>query len=364
MLGLFPASQSIKDIDCAAYPGRSVAGVQALAESCGLDPEREAARFVACRRVFGADETGNQGGALGMASQLLGKSLPVVFELIVTCDGERPRGFGYLTQGAVVGSLPDNLAALVAGGLRLHLENGGALEEGALLADLFRLAFPDLNALADFSPLAQGLLIGAVTGQGSIRLKAYLHTRLFPAAGHRERVAGMLSRCGLEGIDFYDLLYCEEDEASFQGVGVDLDGSRRAKLYVRLPRRYVVRAAERLAPHIGGAVVEPMQELLARMDGSEVADEVELAVALASDRQPTVKMTVFFPGTTVSRSDWERVAAYLQHLGHDPLPLEPALQALGEGTPAGAQKHPLRAVGIEVPAAERVKANVYLQAVL
>jgi hypothetical protein len=374
MIGLpfGPTSGQLPEIAVEGYAGRCDAGVRQLAAACGLDPERELERFRWCSARLDRQPAQPSGDVLGALTHVVGGALPIIFEYVLTYAGDGPRGFAYLSRGRPGGSLPHGLGELLAAALQIHVEDRGQEDEAVLLAEVFRLAFPDLDRLADFSPLAQGMIVGVVPDGEHVRLKIYFNTRLGSAGGHREKIAGMLARCGLDDCGLYDGLYAGVAGAAFHGLGVDLngDGSRRAKLYVRVPREGLRPALQNVARSVAGRrelaeLVEPADAMLAALAGGGVADTVELAGALREDGAPTIKVTLFYSAAHVSHADADRVVAYLDDLGYESASLRAVVAALSKGGAAAkVQPHPLHGVGLEVPASGRPKVNVYVQPVI
>ncbi|MBI5508397.1 MAG: hypothetical protein HY903_06575 [Deltaproteobacteria bacterium] len=375
MLGLPAAFQKLSQVDLEGYPRRTEAGIGALAVACGLSPEPELARFRSCRDFLGvAQRAPAAADLLAQVTESVTLVAPLIVELVATYSGDGLKGFGFLTQGRPSGPLPANLAGLLSGTLQMHLTGGGRTDEAELLADVFRLAFPNLGGLAGHSPLSQGMIVGVVPAADALTLKVYFNTRLDPSGNHRERVASILARCGLADDGLYDLLYAGNDGARFHGVGIDLDGDgcRRAKIYVRLNRAALLPALEKLATHLqpdmaaaARGILNPVLELIEATKSEAQVDEVELAAALCSDAPATAKVTLFFAGDRTADADLTTLDTYLQGLGYPAHGLDAAVKALAENAHrAVAQRYPLHGVGIEVPVASRPKINVYLQPVL
>jgi hypothetical protein len=369
MPGFSPFLPAATTPDWQGLPQRYDAAVTTLAEVCGLDAPRERGRFATCIARLGQSPPPSEEASLvNRLTQLVGESLPLMMELVLTLAGQGPRGFAYLTQGRPGASFPTTLGTLLAGTLQLHLESGGDAAEAELLADLFHLSFPELNALADRSPLSQGMVVGVVPAGAGLQLKVYFNTRLDGSVDHRARVRAMLARCRLSDNGLYDTLYANVEGAWFQGVGVDLDNDRhhRAKLYVRLQRPVVPSALAALAAHVGATagVVEPVLALIDALDSPAMADELELAAALCDDAPLTAKLTVFFGSETVTAADAERLLGYLKGLGYPTAGVAAVIDSLCSRDPRLRDRRPLHGVGIEVPVGARPKINLYLQPVL
>lgn len=376
MFGLPFVSGDIPSLELEGYTDRCERAVEMLAKCCGMDAAREVDRFRWCRERLGKQATTNTTADLfGQITQAVGGMMPLIYEFVLTYSGDGPKGFAYLTQGRPGASLPDNLAGLLSGTLQMQIEDRGSEEEAAILADMFRLAFPDIAALAQFSALAQGMIVGVAPAGEKIRLKIYFNTRLDPSGAHREKVGAMLQRCGLDDQGMYAALYADVEGSHFHGIGVDLDGdgSRRAKLYVRVPQTKLLPTLRGVASRLGSgdnadaatALIEPVQQMIGALDGTAMADEVELAAALRDDGEPTLKVTVFFASAHVEDADTTRVANYLESLDYNADPVREAITVLGEGHErASAQKHPLHGVGIELPVGARPKINIYAQPVI
>ena len=159
-----------------SYEARTEAAVRLLSRMCGADPEREAERFDSVRRHLGR-RVGTPSMAAGqpfnplsaMQQQLMGQ-MPAAIELVLTLSRGAPRGFAYLTQGSSGATLVDALTTLLRGVLELHLASNGSAETATQIADVFRAIFPNMSSLADFSPLAQALLVGFVPRGDSVEL--------------------------------------------------------------------------------------------------------------------------------------------------------------------------------------------------
>jgi len=239
---------------------------------------------------------------------------------------------------------------------------------------VFRAAFPNLGHLAELSPLSQGMIVGIVPRDDRLAFKIYFNTRIDLSAGHRQRVAQILGLCGLEDKGFYDLLYAKNDGARFHGIGIDLGGdeSRRAKLYVRMDDSLLMPTLEALASRLQPdraralkEIIHPALDLVESVRGEALVDEVELAVAIASDRPTTAKLAVFWASKGVGDKEMQQVRDYVARIGYPGCVLDEAVRALSETSKlAQAQEHPLHGIGIEVPVGERPKINVYLQPVL
>lgn len=371
---LVPDAERIGRAEIGTYAARCEAAVCELARACGLDEGLELARFRASRDRFAAAAPQEASGAGNVIADL-SAALPLFYELVATLEEGRVAGLAYLTQGRAGATLPDGLAAALRGALHLLVESRGPKAQALLLADVFRLAFPDLGALAELSPLAQGIIVGVAPTAAGPALKVYLNTRLQPGAPNRERVLAILARVGHEDAGSvaaaYDALYGPGLPTHFRGVGIDLhpgDGPARAKLYVHAPRAQLDTVLARLVElgaAAGAALRSSAEELLAALDSEALAQEVELALALRPGHAPTLKLTAFFVGEAVGVQDWTRLQRLLARWQ---LPTEPVTRVLaaltGEARAAAIQRHPLHAVGIEVPRAAHPKVNVYVQPVL
>ena len=375
MLGLPSISENLSKVDLEGYPRRVENGVAALSRACRLDVGSELARFRTCRDRLGVPQKqGPAGDWMTQVRQSVLSGTPLIFELVATFAGDSLKGFGYLTQGRSTGTLPANLGGLLAGTLELHLGGGGSQGEALLLADVFRLVFPSLGGLVEFSLMSQGMIVGIVPRGGKLTLKTYFNTRLDSSGEHRAKVVAILARCGMQDQGFYDLLYAQNDGVRFHGVGIDLDGDgcNRVKLYVRMPRARLNFALETLAARLQpdttlaeSTILKPVREMLEAMRSDELVDEVELAAALRTGGTPTAKVTVFWASSFVSVREHDQLKQYLSRLGYPADALDNAIAALADNADrAVSQRHPLHGLGIEVPTQARPKLNVYLQPVL
>jgi hypothetical protein len=297
--------------------------------------------------------------------------LPLLFEFVLSYRGDGPPRFSYLTQGQPAGTLTQTLGDLLTATLKLHIESNGDNGEAETLAKQVRIAFPGLASLDTFAPTAQAMLVGIVPAGERTELKVYFNTRLDTTTPHRERVIALLESCGLSDDGLYDLLYDETEGARFHGIGIDLQGGR-AKLYVHVHRDKVTDTLERLARHLGNGdadadqrIIEPAEAMFEALGSDALLDQVEVAVALRKDGPTSAKLTTFFSPKRSGSAEVEQTVAYLEANGHDTAPMRLALAALSEGVEKPArQKQPVHGVGIETPAGERTKVNVYLQATL
>jgi hypothetical protein len=240
------------------------------------------------------------------------------------------------------------------------------------LAEVFALAFPRLGVLNALSPLSQGLIVGVASHGDTLAVKSYFNTRLDDAIRHRERIQMILGRLGLVDHGLYDLMYGEGQNTRFHGLGLDLDGDahKRAKLYVRLEEPALMPLLERLAPALAQAgtdtqaLLDPVVALDRALAHEARVSEVEVAVALATDVAPTVKVTYFFAGHTPPEQSLALTGRALRSFDYT-LPLESLWQALtGPKERTLSQAHPLHGVGVEVPTGRPAKLNLYLQPTL
>ena len=362
------AAQTLQQ-NLADFTVRTEGGLALLAEGCGMVPDDALTRFRWIKEQLAHEsEPEGLGNIFAQFTTMIGQALPDIFELVMTYRGKGLSGIGYLTQGPSGPSLSTNLGEMLRGSLQVFLATGGDAEEAALLAALFRIAFPDLSALADFSPLAQGMVVGFVPSGTRTQIKAYFNTRLGRAGEHREQVKAMLSRIGVTGPDVgavYDTLYDRKLGARFHGVGCDLDGdgTARAKVYVRVDAAQALGHLSAVANFLG---IEVDTSLLERhFDPESLADEIEIAVALESDGPPTIKLTLFFPPKAEIVSATDRIAAYLDEVGYDAALLSQMVKVLEAKTGEGTMRtFPVHGLGVEFPDGERRKVNLYLQAAI
>jgi hypothetical protein len=364
------------DLKLAGYRQRCEKAVATLAGVCGNDEQQELERFRWCHQRLGHEEDApppslaDGATMLEQLAALTCQGLPLLFEFLLSYSGRGAPRFSYLTQGQPAGSLTQSLGALLEGLLTMHLESHGDPEVGDLLARQFRIAFPGLSTLDDFSPTAQAMLVGVVPAAEQTRLKLYFNTRLDTSSPHRKRVLALLESCGLADDGLYDVLYGDTDRAYFHGVGVDVAGGR-AKLYVHVHRDRLDDALDRLARHLShngtleAQIREPAKALMATLDSEALLDRVEVAVSLRRSGDTTAKVTAFLSPRRAKDEDVERVVAYVESHGHDAAPLRAAVRSLRQGVDQPArQRQPVRGVGIETPTRGRTKVNVYLQATM
>jgi hypothetical protein len=348
------------------YRERCERAVMALASSCDLDPQRELERFTWCRSRLEKDKAPAGNDLMEQAAALIGKSGAMAFEFVLSHTGEGVR-FGYLTQGQSGQTLGQSLEGLLNGALQMHVESGATGAE--LLARLFCLAFPGLDTFSCYSPAAQAMILGVVPQGEHTHFKVYFNTRLDTSTPHRQRVENLLSTCGVSDEGLYDLLYAKNPAARFHGLGVDLEGSGRAKIYVHLARDAALHTLQQLADHLGDTngslTVAPAEQMLDMLDSEALLDQVELAVALQAGAATTVKVTGFFSARRVKKDDVERVTRYLEFSHHASEPLRTAAKTLSQGVSEPVtQKQPLCGVGLETPIGNRPKINLYLRPVV
>lgn len=304
----------------------------------------------------------------------LSQALPSLFELVATLGEGTVQGFGYITQGRPGSSLASNLFELTEAVARVVLESRGHPGQVKLFTELFRLVFPSVNRLADFSPMALALLVGVVpVPDGSYRIKPYFNTRLGAPGQHQEQLTALLQHaCGV-GPDWvhrlYETLYSEN--TSFYGVGFDLAPTTplRTKLYLHVPKAELSLLGGRLVEFLGqehAAYVDQQMTAFGRFwsnfDNAATTDNVELAVELmAGESRPNLKTTLFFTGNTSS------LQGLAQVLRHHQLPVEPIRQvvrALERDTQVGAiHQHALHAAAFEHAPGASPRVNVYLHPV-
>ena len=351
------------------YESRCDKAVHFLAQTCGYNADEEVARFKRLMETMGQVATTD--GPLdpnnpfaGLQAKVI-QAMPPVVEFVTTHSGSKLQGFGYLTEGRPGHDLPSTLMAKLENTFRICLSDGGGVEDGEILADTFRLVFPDLGLLSNHSPLAQAMLMGFVPGAEKVNLKAYFNTRL-GGANHAELVQSLLARLSLDGAGFYERLYASQTQARFVGVGVDLhgDASRRAKLYVRVPRSELTLALETLCQGQTHLVLEDIKReanlLVAAAQCEVLSDEVEIAISLRSGAAPTIKLTVFFTSDEVSTEPEACAQNYLESKGYESGVLKTLFETMKQGVnEPGVKKQPVHGLGIEFPVQEQVKINTY-----
>ena len=362
-------------VNMESYLSRCLRAVEGMARECGLDPKGEAARFQACMEQL-QQPYGEESEAANLLEQVQRQvmgTLPNIVEFVLTFSHGTFQGLGYLTQGRAWSTLPKSLSALLANTFRLYLNNGGTQENALLLADLFALSFPRLDALESHAAMAQGMLVGMAPREEGLGFKVYFNTRLGVGAPHRERVSGMLERLGVDGMEFYERLYGESSGASFCGVGVDLfqEQPPRVKLYVRMDRARVVGELPRVLVGMAEEELHQAQEacgqFLGALEDSLLADEVELAIGLVEGRSPTLKFTAFFVSGEgdLSGDIGAKIGAYLDRVGYDRGVFDRTVAEMIRGVEsASVERHPWHGVGLEIPVGEVPKVNVYLRPIV
>ena len=351
------------------YETRCEEAIRFLSQACSMSPEDEVLRFKRLMDTMGqvpqADGPLDPNNPFAALQAKVIEAMPPVVEFVTTHASSKLKGFGYLTEGRPGKDLPSTLMAKLENTFRICLTDGGGMEDGEILADTFKMVFPDLGQLANHSPLAQAMLMGFVPRGEKVDLKAYFNTRL-GCRDHAALVTGLLNRLNLNDAGFYERIYQSETQAKFVGVGVDLHGdlSKRAKLYVKLPKSQVNTALNLL---LGGQIhLKPEQaleeycKLLDCVESDALCDEFELAISLRTDALPTLKLTAFFSSEDTSDQAEQSVARYLDSRGYDAKPLLELFEIMKKGvTEPGVKKQPVHGLGIEFPVEDQVKVNTY-----
>ena len=351
------------------YEGRCESAVSLLAKACSFSPNIEVDRFGRVMEAMGkvphARGPATEDNPFAALQAKVVEAMPPVVEFVTTHAAGELKGFGYLTEGRPGSDLPSTLMTKLENTFKICLTEGGGVEDAELLADVFRVVFPNVGQLEHHSPLAQAFLMGFVPQGEKLLLKAYFNTRL-SGGDHKSTIAGVLERLSLQGGEFYDRLYTSGTDARFVGVGVDLhgDGIRRAKLYVKVPVSQFEKSLQSLLLgqsdiDVAGAVKQS-QMLLTAVDCEALASEVELAIGLSSASGPTLKLTAFFSSDDVSAQAEHKVQDYLAQHGYGTHELKDAFRIMGKGiADPGVKKQPVHGIGIEFPVAEQVKINTY-----
>jgi hypothetical protein len=351
------------------YESRCDKAVHFLAQICGYNADEEVSRFKRLMETMGqvatTDGPLDPNNPFAALQAKVIQAMPPVVEFVTTHAASKLQGFGYLTEGRPGHDLPSTLMAKLENTFRICLSDGGGVDDGEILADTFRLVFPDLGLLENHSPLAQAMLMGFVPGGEKVDLKAYFNTRL-GGTNHEELVQSLLERLNLDGEGFYGRLYASQTQARFVGVGVDLhgDATRRAKLYVRVPRTELMAALENLCAGQTHLNIEDIKReaalLIDTAQCKELSDEVEIAISLRSDSPPTVKLTVFFTSDEMSAEPEQCVMRYLESKGYDSAVFTTLFDTMKQGvSDPGVKKQPVHGLGIEFPVEEQVKINTY-----
>ncbi len=365
-------SQRLLRANVATYDKRLEEGVRALAKARRGGLAGDAlSRFRWVRARLGKpalllDDSDDAEQMYGEIS----RQLPSLFELVATFGDGKLRGFGYSTQGRPGSALPENLADLAEGALRVHFESGGKAQAANHFGKLFRLAFPSLERLREYSPLSLAMYVGVVPAEAGYRLKLYFNTRLGSPQGHKEQLAALLAAAGVvdDGLldRFYDALYV--DGTRFYGVGVDLEETEalRTKLYLHLPREQLAELPQKLRATVAGAVdgahidahVGAWRRWLDYFQPEDYAEHVELATALAPGVAPEFKLAAFFaPGHDAMRG----LTRFMHKHNYPAEPVRAAVRALEGGVEKGVvYTHALHAAAVEHTSG-RPRVNVYLQ---
>lgn len=364
MLGLDLKELMRRLPDASAYMQRVESGVCLLAEGCGRDASAELARFRACHDRLAAAATPPAAapdlGALGMA-QALAPSLPITYELVLGYVGGRAHTFGYLTQGASAGDVPASLRGLVKASLESYLEerDDNDVGEAARVVEGLGRAFPNMQGLMRYDRGAQAMLVGFLPQERGMHLKVYFNTRMLVDGAHRQRVISLAHGPGFDPQvigEAYDALYDAKVNARFKHVGLDVDGSRRVKLYVRVDTSQALAHAEHLAQRFG--IELDAGELRSAYAEEHLAGEVELALAFRPAAGPTLKWTYFFASERDCPEALRGTEALLARRGASGDLLRQAVETLR--VEAGTRVFPLHGVGLEFPEGSRRKVNLYL----
>ena len=369
-----PRNPTRADLD--SYDERLLRGIRVLAIACGNDDAREVRRFNEIRHALGStftakyDETNVERlpTPVELVLTLAPNATAVAFERPGALRGS-PRGFAYLTQGGGGPSFPTALIALLRSTLAFHIKNGGTPQDAELIADIFQTAFPRLEKLDDFSPLAQGMLVGIAPRLDIIDLKLYFNTRLDNAVDHRTKVLKILTLCGLTDTErngkLYDALYASALDTRFTGVGVDVgDRDSRAKLYVHVPRKTAADFVQRIVDmQLANASVEHVRALLESTHSKASTTDCEIAFAVRENKPATVKLTTFFSGRDVRDADGKRVLGLLERLQYPVEPVRDLFDVLMVEK-GSTQRYPLHGVGLELEGFGNPKINVYAKPAL
>lgn len=389
MFELFQAAAGYDLRALASIEARLDAAIAVVAQRHGLSSEN-AQRFAELvRRSYPAPSTqGIAAGHAGSATLLdprpltgaaLGKILPLFVELVLTFADRRFAGQALLTQGRVQDSLDVALTESLQAVLTIWLESGGDPATAELMARCFCTAFPRLDDLAAFSPLAQAFVAGFVPTGGVPKVKLYFNTRLAGPHAHTERVLELVHHAGAahEGRarELLDALYGPDAATRFYGVGVDFAAGAkpRAKLYVRVNRSALAAFFERhaalLFAALDAAAIRALREQidahLRSLESPALLEDTELAVAITPE-DTSAKLTCFFAPPRVTVEDEARVVGLLERAGYDPSALVAATTQLAATSgPTRAYQRPLHAIGLELWGDARpLKVNVYLQPTL
>lgn len=352
------------------YEARAEAAVRTLSRICGSSEAAEIERYQLVRERLGkrgTTEASAKGpdAVLDIARQIMG-GLPAIIEMVLTLAGDGPKGFAYLTQGSASVTLVDALTHLLRGTLQFHLESGGGDAQAELTADIFRVVFPNLHGLTEFSAMAQGLLVGVVPRGDRVELKLYFNTRLDTSVPHRDKVMKVLAMCGLTDEEHnartYEALYQTHEGARFTGLGIDLaDDEGRVKMYVHTPRDRVVSFLEDMVGRgIAEGQIEHASELLRGTESQASSRDCEVAFALRGSGPTTLKVTTFFHGKSVEPSHGEQTLALLERWGYPSEPVRELFECL-HVEDSVLQRFPLHGVGVELRDTSRPKVNIYVQ---
>ena len=348
--------------NAATYTQRLENTVGFLAGACGASPAAEIARLATCRARLGL--AGDAAALLGELATMVGPVLaaaganevPAVYEIVAVYRQTGLERFGYLTSGATRRSVAQATGQLLLGALQL-LAAAGAQADTALLAALFKTAFPHPGVLDALAPGTAPLMIGVVPTGAGILLKAYFNTRHDSSTPHRERILAMLAQLGVADAGACDALGSED--ATFGGVGVDLGHTGgRVKLYARVARAALPAYLPRLRA-VGTSDPDEVTEFMQVLSGPALTSDMELAIALRPDGAPTLKATAFFDRAICGERDLDGVRRLLATSGYATDSFDRLLAtAAGADTPKAAGGT-LHGIGIEFGGSQP-KLNVYV----
>lgn len=362
--------------DIASYDERLMRGMRVLAQACGNDATRELRRFNEIREALGATFVVKHEGdgeevlptPVELVMTLAPNATAVAFERPGALKGA-PRAFSYITQGGGGPSLPTALIALLRSTLAFHIRNGGTPQDAEIIADIFQTAFPHLERLDDYSPLAQGMLVGVSPRSGIIDLRLHFNTRLDSSTDHRPKVLHILKLCGLADTahtgKLYDALFASTLDTRFTGVGVDVsDPESRAKLFVHAPRKTAVDFMQRIVDmQLANASTEHVRALLEATRSKASTADCEFAFGVRENKPASVKVTTFFAGREVRDGDGKRVIGLLDRLAYPTQPVQELFDVLAVEK-GSLQRYPLHGVGLELVDFGNPKVNVHAKPAL
>jgi hypothetical protein len=348
--------------------------VAQLAQVCGTDdPKRERERFATfCRRV------GHRAPAVAQDLEQrqrieAGAESPLIVELMLGLVGARAVGFGYRSLGRYGGSVLAWARPVLEGTLRFMLESGADTADAELVVSEFKLAYPRLAALSEFSELTPLILVGLVPRGPSARFQAFFNTRLGNPEGHERALEAMLARARAGWPGFAERLYetVYREDVRFYGLGFEVEPGApwRSLAYLLLDRGELPLVADGLrrlfaaapVPASADAALAGAEQLLAAFPADQLTGDLELSIALQDGSPPRARFSVM-----LTRHDPEVLAGFLRQQGSDLAMVQPVIAALTAKVEQGeVVKAPVHAVALTPGAAgQPARIDLTLEALL